>query len=112
MLPTDEEIRRELDRLSRQNILAPQERQLLHAAVAHTLRGNTGQLYQKALAQELNIESAKQIGVLATRIRSKLGDHYRGLSELPLVEIQLTERGYEAQFTYLHTRMVLDGTVR
>ena len=101
MTPTPDEIRLELDRLADQSVLTPQERALLHLIVARTLDGDTSRLYQKALADDLNIESSRQIGVLATRIRGKLTEHYRRAANQPVVQIQLQTWGYEAQFRYL-----------
>jgi Flp pilus assembly protein TadD len=100
MHPSPDEVRQELDRLLREGGLAPQERALLQAIVHHTVQSETGQLYQKALAEAIGIESPKQIGVLATRLRSKLSDHYGRQQAPPLLEIQLRDRGYEAHFAY------------
>lgn len=107
MNPSDDEVRRELERLSREGVLAPQERALLQTIVRRTIEGSTSHLFQKALADELHIESAKQIGVLATRIRAKLGEHYGRMEPRRLLEIHLTERGYEANFVYLYAQTSL-----
>jgi tetratricopeptide (TPR) repeat protein len=111
MTPTDDEIVQELDRLSKESVLAPQERALLHIIVRSTLSKDTSRLYQKALADDLGIESAKQIGVLATRIRTKLAEHYGQLSRPPSVKILLSDWGYEARFTYQHAQRRLDDSV-
>lgn len=111
MTPTDDEIRRELDRLSGQNVLAPQERALLEMIVRRTIDRDTSRLYQKALAADLSIESAKQIGVLASRIRTKLADHYGRMENRPVVQILLSEWGYEAKFAYQHAPDPLSESV-
>jgi Flp pilus assembly protein TadD len=100
MHPTPDEVGLELERVLHEAGLAPQERTLLQAIVRGTAAGETQQLYQKALADILSIDNAKQIGVLATRIRSKLHDHYDQMSEPRVLEIRLRDRGYEAQFVY------------
>jgi Flp pilus assembly protein TadD len=100
MNPSADEIHQELARVSRDGGLAPQERALLQTIVRCTMQGETSQLYQKALADSLGIESAKQIGVLATRIRTKLSEHYGSMPRRPVLEIQLSDRGYEANFIY------------
>ena len=100
MKPPVGDILRELERLTESNLLSPQERALFRRVVQRTIDGDTGMLYQKALADELGIASAKQIGVIATRLRTKLADHYRVTQSLPAVQIELPDRGYEARFFY------------
>ena len=99
MKPPADEIVREVERILRSNLLSPQERALFRRIIRRTLEGDTSQLYQKALADELGIANAKQIGVVATRIRSKLADHYRRLPSEPGVQIEVSSRGYEALFS-------------
>ncbi|MEQ1574329.1 MAG: hypothetical protein ABL993_08795 [Vicinamibacterales bacterium] len=48
--------------------------------------------------------------MVATRIRAKLGEHYRRMEPRPLLEIHLTERGYEAAFVYRHAQSALRDT--
>ena len=100
MKPSVDEIRRELDRIVEADFLSPQERALLRRIVERTVDGDIGRLYQKALAEDLGIASAKQIGVIATQLRAKLADHYRSSQGLPAVLIELPDRGYEARFSY------------
>ena len=108
MIPTSEEVRRELERLWGEGILAPQERALLRLIVRQTMDGDTSRLYQKALADDLAIHNVKQIGVLATRIRTKLDNHYALLEATrPPVQILLSKRGYEARISYSYLRDTL-----
>jgi Flp pilus assembly protein TadD len=107
MTPTPDEIRRELERLISASVLSPQERLLLQTIVRRTLDGETSRLYQKALADDLGIDNARQVGVIATRIRAKLGEHYRRMESPPILQILLSEWGYEAKFAYLYTRRPL-----
>jgi len=100
MKPPPDEILREVDRILQSNLLSPQERDLFRRIVRRTMEGDTSQLYQKALADELGIASAKQIGVVATRIRSKLADYYRRMPSEPGVQMEVSSRGYEVLFSY------------
>src|SRR5262245_42326782 len=100
MNPADHDVVRELERLGHAGFLSRQELRLLSQIVTLTLAHETDRLYQKGLADELGIESPKQIGVVATRLRDKLGDHYRTLPASPLVRIELLPRGYGARFMY------------
>lgn len=100
MNPTDTDVRLELDHLKKSGVLSPQECRLLERVVHYTLLGQVDQLYQKALADDLRIPNAKQIGVLATRIRMKLDEHYRAVHGALAIKIELPERGYEARFSY------------
>ena len=100
MKPTVDQVLRELERISQSGLLSPQERALFQRIVQQTVEGDTARLYQKALADELGIASAKQIGVIATRLRAKLAEHYRLSQDLPAVQIELPDRGYEARFFY------------
>jgi tetratricopeptide (TPR) repeat protein len=95
-----DEILNEVARISHSGTLSPQERTLLRLIVERTLDGNTGLLYQKQLADDLGIPNAKQVGVVATRIRTKLTEYYDRLSGDSLLQIALSDRGYEAFFTY------------
>lgn len=99
MTPSEPEILREFERISLLGLLSPQERDLLRRIVRATMDGDTSKLYQKALADDLGIVSPTQIGVIASRVRSKLADHYRD-SQVSSVQIELSKRGYEAQFLY------------
>lgn len=110
MTPTPDEIARELTRLDDAAILAPQERALLHTIVQLTQAGRTADLYQKGLADNLGIQNAKQIGVLATRMREKLTQFYDGAPHGSALQIRLAERGYEARFVYTPVRRPLDNT--
>ena len=94
-----DEILREVARISQSGLLSLQERRLFLRIVERTLEGDTTQLYQKALAEELSIPNAKQVGVVATRIRSKLADYQRSATSSPL-QIALSDRGYEAWISY------------
>jgi hypothetical protein len=110
--PTVDEIQRELERISRSNLLSPQERALLQSIVQLTIAGEVSQLYQKALADELGIASAKQIGVIATRLRTKLAEYYRVSQDVPSVQIELPERGYEARFFHRPPLFALSDKVQ
>lgn len=100
MNPSEEDVLRELERLCRLELLSPQERSLLRKIVTATLAGKTTTLYQKQLAGELGIASSAQIGVVASRLRTKLADHYRASPQPLVVQIELPKRGYEARFLY------------
>lgn len=102
-----DEILAEVARISHSGTLSPQERTLFRLIVEHTLDGNTGQLYQKALAEALSINNAKQVGVVATRIRTKLSEYYERSTADSVLQISLSDRGYEAFFTYRQTTVVL-----
>jgi Tfp pilus assembly protein PilF len=106
------EILGEVARIAHSGVLSPQERALLRLIVERTLDGNTGQLYQKALADELTIENAKQVGVVATRIRTKLSRYYEQATGSSTLHISLSDRGYEALFTYRQTALVLGERAR
>ncbi len=97
--PLRDEILREVARISQSGLLSLQERRLFLHIVERTLEGNTTQLYQKALAEDLSMPNAKQVGVVATRIRSKLADYQRSATHSPLL-IGLSDRGYEAWISY------------
>ncbi len=98
-VPFADDVRKELARIEQSALLSPQERGLLRVIVERTLRGEAGDLYQKRLATDLGIRNAKQIGVIASRLRDKLRDS----GPLPEsgIRITLPEWGYEAQFTQL-----------
>lgn len=98
MRPTESEVMCELDGIARAGLLSPQEGHFLVFVVRAALAGQTRRLYQKALADDLEVASPKQVGVLATRVRGKLQQHYRSLPERPLVRIALPARGYAPQF--------------
>jgi Tfp pilus assembly protein PilF len=100
MKPPVDDVHRECQRIAQSGLLSPQERALLEQLVRLTLDDQTGRLYQKALADNLGIASAKQIGVIATRLRTKLADHYRTAQGQPAVQIELPARGYEVRFFY------------
>jgi hypothetical protein len=98
MSPSEEEVLRELERVCRLELLSQQERLLLRLIVKATLAGKIETLYQKQLADALGIASSAQIGVVASRLRTKLADHYQ--SPETTVQIELPKRGYEARFIY------------
>jgi tetratricopeptide (TPR) repeat protein len=98
MKPSEHDVLYELDRITQANILSPQEGRFLAFVVQAALAHRTGRLYQKALADDLDVASPKQVGVLATRVRSKLQHHYGALTERPLVRIELSPRGYAPAF--------------
>jgi Tfp pilus assembly protein PilF len=100
MKPSAEEVRLELDRILQADVLSPQERSLLRHIVARTLANDLGRLYQKALATDLGIASAKQIGVIATRLRTKLAEFPARADGPEGVRIDLPQRGYEARFSF------------
>ena len=100
MKPTSAEIQRELDHIKRCRVLTPQEHALLERIVSLTIKGETGRLYQKALAEDLQIASPRQIGVIATRVRAKLNRHSCQHQRRLAVRIELPDRGYEAQFSF------------
>lgn len=100
MKPTEPEIRSELEALRLEGVLTRQEQLFLEHLVFRRLQGDTSELYQKGLATELGISNAKQIGVLATRVRAKLLKHYARRQALHAVRIDLAERGYEPRFSY------------
>ena len=60
----------------RGGLLSRQERALLQRIVERIVDGDTSRLYQKALAEDFGIASAKQIVVIATHLRAKLAGHY------------------------------------
>ena len=102
-----DEILGEVARISHSGTLSPQERTLLRLIVERTLDGKTGQLYQKALADDLSIPNAKQVGVVATRIRTKLAEFYAQSAGDSLLQIALSDRGYEALITYRQLTIAL-----
>ena len=97
----------EVARLSHSGTLSPQERTLLRLIVERTLDGRTGLLYQKALADELAIRNARQVGVVATRIRTKLSEYYERSGDDSVLQISLSDRGYEAFFSFRRATAVL-----
>jgi hypothetical protein len=99
MTPGRGEVLRELERISRLGFLSPQERGFLRHVVLATLEQQRERLYQKALAEDLKIEHPLQIGVIGSRIRAKLAEHYAD-SQVSPVRIDLSRRGYEAVFSY------------
>lgn len=102
-----DEILGEVARISHSGMLSPQERTLLRLIVERTIEGNTAQLYQKALAEQLSIQNAKQVGVIATRVRTKLAVYYERSAGGSVLKISLSDRGYEAFFTYPQTTIAL-----
>src|SRR5215218_8824644 len=108
MQPAPEEVRLELDRLLQAELLSPQERSLLRHIVERTVANDLGRLYQKALAADLGIASAKQIGVIATRLRTKLAEFSARPDAPSGIRIDLPQRGYEARFTWRTGSFALD----
>jgi len=104
-----DEILGETERISRSGTLSPQERTLFRLIVERTLEGHTGLLCQKALADDLSIPNAKQIGVVATRIRSKLTEYYERSGGDSALQISMSDRGYEVFFTYRQAPVALGG---
>src|ERR1051325_3202912 len=98
--PLRDEVLREVARISQSGRLSSQERALFRRIVDHTLAGEAPQLYQKALAEELAMPNAKQVGVVATRLRAKLADYQRAPSTDSRLVILLSDRGYEAWISY------------
>lgn len=101
------EIEGELERLGRSDFLTPQELALLRVIVLASTRGETANLYQKAIAHELGIADSKQVGVIASRLRTKLAEHYRAAPQGALV-IELPPRGYVPRFVYRHSTATVD----
>lgn len=104
--PLRDEILREVARISQSGLLSLQERTLLRRIVERTLEGETTQLYQKALAEELAMPNAKQVGVVATRVRAKLAG-YQPSGADSRFQIALSDRGYEAWISYRQPRYTL-----
>ncbi len=102
-----DEVLAEVARISHSGTLSQQERMLLRLIVERTLDGQTSQLYQKALADDLAIPNAKQVGVVATRIRAKLAAYYERLAGDSLLQVTLSDRGYEAFVSYRQPTIVL-----
>jgi tetratricopeptide (TPR) repeat protein len=102
-----DEVLNEVARISQSGTLSPQERTLLRIIVERTLDGDTSQLYQKALADDLAIPNPKQVGVVATRIRAKLADFYAGAATDAPLQIALSDRGYEAFISYRQAAIAL-----
>jgi Flp pilus assembly protein TadD len=102
-----DDIQGEVARVTQSGILSPQERTLFRRIVELTLEGNTGQLYQKGLATELGMPSGKQVGVVATRIRSKLTEYYQQSPGDSLLQIAISDRGYEAWVSYRQPTIAL-----
>jgi hypothetical protein len=97
--PLRDEILREVARICQSTLLTPQERTLFRSIVEGTLDGKTSEHYQKALATKLSMPNAKQVGVVATRIRAKLAQHYRDNAD-SVLQVTLSDRGYEAWVSY------------
>lgn len=112
MSPSRQDVLRELDRVTRLELLSPQERGFLTHVVRKTLSGDTERLYQKALAEDLRIDSVKQIGVIATRVRAKLTEHYRSTGSAAPIQLDLPARGYEARFFHRPPHFALDERVQ
>jgi len=102
MNPTGPEIWLETRAIKRSSLLTPQEFALLECIVRGTLEGDRDSLTQKRLADGIGIPSAKQIGVIGTRLRAKLATHLAASPDAQVVRIELPERGYEARFSYRH----------
>ena len=82
---------------------------MLRHIVERTLDNEVRRLYQKALAADLGIDSPKQIGVIATRLRTKLADFSARPEMATGVRIDLPPRGYEARFTRRASSFALDS---
>lgn len=102
-----DEILSEVARISHSGTLSPQERTLFRIVVERTIDGETSQLYQKALADVLDISNPKQVGVVATRIRAKLAEYYAQTAAESSLQISLSDRGYEAFVTYRQPSVAL-----
>jgi tetratricopeptide (TPR) repeat protein len=106
-----DEVLREVARISQSGLLSQQERLLLRTVVERTLDSQLDRLFQKALAEDLNMPDAKQVGVVATRLRSKLAEIQR-TDTTAAVTITLPNRGYEAWFAYRQPAYAADARIQ
>lgn len=95
-----DEILREVARISQSGLLSLQERTLFRRIVELTLDGDTSRLTQKDLADEIAIPNAKQVGVVAARVRAKLSDYEGTAGQGSFLRVGLSDRGYEAWVAY------------